>query len=128
MMREMLQAKVHRVTVTERNVEYEGSLTLDGALMEAAGMVSYERVDVYDVDNGNRFTTYLIEGPRGAGQCCINGAAARMVEVGHKIIVASYCSVDEAAVRSHRPKIVLVDDRNRIALKKDREEAGTRVA
>jgi aspartate 1-decarboxylase len=128
MMREMLRAKVHRVTVTDCDVEYEGSLTLDGALMEAAGMVPYERVEVYDVDNGNRFATYLIEGERGRGDCAVNGAAARMVEVGHKVIVASYCSVDEAAVRAHRPKIVLVDEKNRIAVKKEREEPGARVA
>ena len=75
MTREMLRAKVHRITVTECDVTYEGSLTLDRDLMDACGMVEFERVDVYDVDNASRFSTYLIEGARGSGQCCINGAA-----------------------------------------------------
>jgi aspartate 1-decarboxylase len=76
MKREMLRAKIHRITVTERNVAYEGSLTLDRDLMDAADMLPYERIEVYDVDNGNRFATYLIEGARGSGDCCVNGAAA----------------------------------------------------
>ncbi len=103
MTREMLRAKIHRVTVTERDVEYEGSLTLDADLMEAVGMVPYERVEVYDVDNGNRFATYLIEGERAGGECCINGAAARMVEVGHRVIIATYGSVDEPFARPPSP-------------------------
>lgn len=127
MTREMLRAKVHRITVTERNVEYEGSLTLDAALMEACDMVPYERVEVYDVDNGNRFATYLIPGERGSGACCVNGAAARRVEKGHKLILAVYASVDEPAVRSHRPKVVLVDSANRITAVKDHEGAGVRI-
>ena len=127
MTRSMLRAKVHRITVTERNVEYEGSLTLDQGLMEACEMVPYERVEVYDVDNGHRFATYLIEGARGSGACCVNGAAAHLVDLGHKLIVAAYCSVDEAAVVAHCPKVALVDGRNRITTVKDHEEAGTRV-
>ncbi len=127
MTREMLRAKVHRITVTERNVEYEGSLTLDAALMEAGDMVPFERVEVYDVDNGSRFATYLIEGERGSGACCVNGAAARLVEPGHKLILATYCAMDEAAVRSHRPKVVLVDSRNRLTRVKDHEGPGVRV-
>jgi aspartate 1-decarboxylase len=127
MTREMLRAKVHRITVTERNVEYEGSLTLDAGLMEAGDMLPFERVEVYDVDSGNRFATYLIEGERGSGACCVNGAAARLVDRGHKLIIAAYCSLDEAAVRSHRPKVVLVDSRNRLAVVKDHEGAGIRV-
>jgi aspartate 1-decarboxylase len=105
--REMLRAKVHRITVTECDVEYEGSLTLDRDLMDACGMVPFERIDVYDVANANRFSTYLIEGPRGSGACCVNGAAAKLVDVGHKVIIAAYASVDEPRV-SHVPKIVLV--------------------
>ena len=127
MTRTMLRAKVHRITVTERDVEYEGSLTLDRTLMDACGMVPYERVEVYDVDNGNRFATYLIEGPAGSGACCINGAAARMVEVGHKVILACYAEVEEAKVASHRPRVVLVDGVNRIRETKDHEGAGVRV-
>ena len=127
MTRTMLRAKVHRITVTERNVEYEGSLTLDRALMEACDMVPYERVEVYDVDSGNRFATYLIEGARGSGACCVNGAAAHLVDLGHRLILATYGAVEESAVGSHRPKVVLVDRRNRIAVVKDHEESGVRV-
>jgi aspartate 1-decarboxylase len=123
----MLRAKVHRITVTERNVEYEGSLTLDASLMQACDMVPFERIDVYDVDNGNRFSTYLIEGEPGSGACCVNGAAARLVEPGDKLIIASYCAVDDSEVRDHRPKIVLVDSRNALTERKDYEGAGVRV-
>jgi len=127
MTREMLRAKVHRITVTERNVEYEGSLTLDALLMDACGMVPFERIEIYDVDNGNRFATYAIEGERGGGACCVNGAAAHLVEVGHKLIVASYCALDEAEVPGHRPRVVLVDSANRLTAVKDHEGAGVRV-
>src|SRR5262245_39781913 len=127
MTREMLRAKVHRITVTECDVAYEGSLTLDRDLMDACGVVPFERIDVYDVDNANRFSTYLIEGPRGSGACCVNGAAARLVEVGHKVIIAAYASVPEAEVRTHLPKIVLVDDANRMTVVKDHEGAGVKV-
>jgi aspartate 1-decarboxylase len=127
MTREMLRAKVHRITVTECDVEYEGSLTLDRDLMDACGMVPFERIDVYDVDNASRFSTYLIVGPRGSGACCINGAAARLVEVGHKVIIAAYCAVENDRVAYHVPKIVLVDDANRITVVKEHEGAGVRV-
>ena len=127
MTREMLRAKVHRITVTECDVEYEGSLTLDRDLMDACGMVAFERIDVYDVDNANRFSTYLIDGPRGSGACCINGAAARLVEVGHEVIIAAYAAVDEYDVATHLPKIVLVDAANRITIVKNHEGAGIKV-
>ena len=128
MTREMLRAKVHRITVTECDVEYEGSLTLDRELMDACGMVPFERIDVYDVDNANRFSTYLIEGPPGSGACCVNGAAARLVGVGHKIIIAAYASVDDKDVATHVPKIVLVDDANRLKVLKSHEGAGVKVS
>lgn len=128
MTRDMLRAKVHRITVTERNVEYEGSLTLDTALMEACDMVPYEKVDVYDIDNGNRFSTYLIEGQRHGGACCVNGAAAHLVEEGHKLIICSYCAVEESRVRTHKPKVVLVSDQNGIREVKDWEAASNRVS
>jgi aspartate 1-decarboxylase len=127
MTREMLRAKVHRITVTECDVAYEGSLTLDRDLMDACGMVPFERIDVYDVDNANRFSTYLIEGPRGSGACCVNGAAAKLVDVGHKVIIAAYAAVPEADVHAHIPKIVLVDGANRMAVVKDHEGAGVKV-
>jgi len=122
--REMLRAKVHRITVTEANVAYEGSLTLDADLMDACDMVPFERVEVYDVDGGSRFATYLIEGPRGSGVCCVNGAAARLTEVGHKLIIACYASIPEAEVRGHKPRIVLVDANNHMLVVKDHEGPG----
>jgi len=128
MTREMLRAKVHRITVTECDVAYEGSLTLDRDLMDACGMVPFERIDVYDVDNANRFSTYLIEGERGSGACCVNGAAARLVAEGHKLIIAAYAVVDEREVATHVPKIVLVDDANRITVVKAHEGAGVKIA
>jgi aspartate 1-decarboxylase len=108
-------------------VEYEGSLTLDRDLMDACGMVPFERIDVYDVNNASRFSTYLIEGARGSGACCVNGAAARLVEVGHKVIIAAYAAVDEREVAGHVPRIVLVDDANRMTVVKDHEGAGVKV-
>ena len=127
MTREMLRAKIHRITATEANVEYEGSLTLDTDLMDACDMVPFERIDVFDVDNGNRFSTYLIEGRRGSGDCCVNGAAAHLVEVGHKLIIVTYCAVAEDDVRSHRPRVVLVHGDNSIRQVKDWEGAAVRV-
>lgn len=126
MTREMLRAKIHRIAVTECDLEYEGSLTLDRELMDACGMVPYERIDVYDIDNGNRFSTYLIEGRAGGGDCCVNGAAAHLVDVGHKLILASYCAIDESEVADHRPKVVLIGEGNRIKQTKDHERAGVR--
>ena len=127
MTREMLRAKIHRITVTECNVAYEGSLTLDAGLMEACDMIPYERIDVFDVENGSRFSTYLIEGPRGSGACCVNGAAARLVEQGDKLIVVAYCGVDEADLSNHKPKVVLVHDDNSLKALKDFESAGVAV-
>jgi len=125
--REMLRAKVHRIKVTERNVEYEGSLTLDADLMQAGDMLPYERVDVYDIGNGKRFSTYLIEGRPGGGECCVNGAAAHLVELGDRLIICAYAAVEESEVRDHRPKVVLVTDDNSIREVKDHERAATRV-
>ena len=128
MTREMLRAKVHRITVTERNVEYEGSLTLDAGLMESCGMVPYERIDVFDVDNASRFSTYLIEGERGSGACEVNGAAAHLVNMGDKLIIVAYCQLDEAEVPDHKPRVVLVHDDNSLREVKDFEGAGVRLA
>jgi len=127
MNRQMLRSKIHRISVTERDVEYEGSLTLDPDLMRQAGMVPYERIDVYDVDNANRFSTYLIEGEPGSDDCCVNGAAARLVNMGDKLILASYCAVEDKDVATHQPRIVIVGEDNRIKEAKCGEEAGARV-
>jgi aspartate 1-decarboxylase len=124
----MLRSKIHRIRVTECDVEYEGSLTLDSELMRHADMVAYERIDVYDVDNGNRFSTYLIEGEPGSGACCVNGAAARLVEVGDKLILASYCEVADENARGHRPRVVLIGEGNRVKSTRDHERAGVRVS
>ena len=127
--RTMFRAKVHRIRVTECDVEYEGSLTLDAGLMEAADMVPYERIEVYDIDNGNRFATYLIEGERDSGRCCVNGAAARLVGQGDRLILATYTTVvaDSEALRGYEPRIVVVDAENRIKTVKGAERAGARV-
>lgn len=127
MKREMLRAKVHRVKVTEANLEYEGSLTLDEALMEAGRFAPFEKVDVYDVTSGTRFTTYLIHGERGSGVCCVNGAAAHLARAGDSIIIASYATVEESEVADHRPLVVLVDEANRVREVKSVETAGARV-
>ncbi|HEY2666212.1 MAG TPA: aspartate 1-decarboxylase [Actinomycetota bacterium] len=113
MRRMMLLGKVHRATVTDANLNYEGSLTLDPDLMEAAGMLPYEQVQVLDIDNGARLTTYLIEGERSTGQVCINGAAARLVAPGDKVIVVAYAEMEDEEARSHTPRVVLVDGANR---------------
>jgi aspartate 1-decarboxylase len=125
--RTMLRAKVHRVVVTERDPAYEGSLTLDAELMRQADMVQFERVEVYDVDNANRFATYLIEGEPGSGECCVNGAAAHLVEPGDRLIIASYATLAERDVPAHRPRVVLVGEGNRLSQVKHEERAGARV-
>lgn len=127
MNRTMLRAKIHRIAVTQCDVAYEGSLTLDPDLMRRADMVPFEKVEIYDVDNANRFATYLIEGERGSGECCVNGAAAHLVNVGDLLILASYTTVQEADVASHRPRVVLVGEGNRVKTVKEHEEAGVRV-
>jgi aspartate 1-decarboxylase len=114
MQREVLRGKIHRATVTEANLDYEGSLTVDAELLEAAGLAPYERIDVYDVTNGNRFSTYLIQGEPRSGVICVNGAAAHLARAGDLIIVTGYGLATEAEVKSHHPKVVLVDGKNRI--------------
>ena len=126
MIREMLRAKVHRVRVTEANLEYEGSLTLDAGLMAAGEFVPYEKVDVYNVTRGTRFTTYLIEGEEGSGVCCVNGAAAHLASADDLVIIASYAAVEESEIRGHQPLVVLVDARNRLREVKRCELAATR--
>jgi len=116
-MRTMLKGKIHRARVTEANLEYEGSITVDKDLLEAADILPYEQVHVLDVNNGNRLVTYAIEGERGSGVICINGAAARLVSVGDTVIIISYCTVNEAEARSHIPKLVYVNSQNTIIKK-----------
>jgi aspartate 1-decarboxylase len=110
----MLKSKIHRATVTQANVDYEGSITIDPLLLEAAGILPFEQVDVLDIDNGARLTTYAIEGERGSGVIGMNGAAARLVFEGDLVIILSYDLVPDEALASHRPQLVYVDDRNQI--------------
>jgi len=113
-MRTMLKSKIHQATVTGANVDYEGSITLDPVLMEAADILSYEQVHVLDISNGARLTTYAIDGTPGSGEVVINGAAARLVNAGDLVIVLTYHQVPEEDAPSHRPKLVYVDRENRI--------------
>jgi aspartate 1-decarboxylase len=110
----MMSGKIHRATVTEANLDYEGSITLDPLLMEAAGILPYEQVHVLDVTSGSRLETYAITGRRGSGEVCINGAAAHLVKRGDLVIVVAYQLVYEEDARGLRPRIAWVDGRNRI--------------
>jgi aspartate 1-decarboxylase len=114
MQRHMLKSKIHRATVTGCDLHYAGSVTLDADLMRSADLLPGELVHVLDVDNGNRFETYVIEGEPGAGEVCLNGAAARLVHQDDRVIVVSYGVYDESELASHRPRVVHVDERNAI--------------
>lgn len=114
MQRFMLHSKIHRATVTQADLHYVGSLTIDMDLMDAAGMLPGQQVDVVDVDNGNRLTTYAIEGERGTGIVCINGAAARLVSPGDIVIIISYAAMDDEEARTYEPQVVFVDGDNTI--------------
>jgi aspartate 1-decarboxylase len=113
--RTMLKSKIHRATVTQADLHYVGSVTVDRDLMDAADLLPGEKVSIVDIDNGNRLETYVIEGPRDSGVIGINGAAARLVHEGDLVILISYCQVTDAEARELRPKVVFVDAENRIA-------------
>ncbi|MBA3314639.1 MAG: aspartate 1-decarboxylase [Planctomycetota bacterium] len=115
MRRTLLKSKIHRATVTEANLDYEGSVTIDRALMDAADIVDHEQVQIYDVTNGSRLTTYAIPGPAGSGVVCVNGAAAHLVKAGDLVILATYAEYEEAEVRRHRPRVVFVDGDNDVS-------------
>lgn len=121
MQRTLLKSKIHRAVVTEACLEYEGSVTIDGLLLDAADILEHEQVHLYDVTNGERIVTYAIRGEPGSGVVQVNGAAARRVKQGDVIIVASYAQYSEAEARSHKPRIVRVDRENRVA-EPEREE------
>jgi aspartate 1-decarboxylase len=120
MLRFMLKTKIHRATVIESNIDYEGSLTIDRDLMDAGGIVPFEKVGVYNINNGERFETYVIEGKRGSGIIGLNGAAARKGLVGDLIIIATYAAVADEEMQSYRPTILLMDARNNIKQHLDR--------
>jgi len=114
MTRKMLRAKIHRATVTQADIDYEGSVTIDRNLLDATDLLPNEAVCIWDVTNGNRLETYAVEGERGSGVICVNGAAAHLIRPGDLVIIAAYCWLDEKEARVHQPKVVFVDEHNRI--------------
>ena len=113
-MRTMLKCKIHRATVTEGNINYEGSITIDKKLMREADILPYEQVQVLNINNGARFSTYAIEGEEGKGDICLNGAAARLAVKGDLVIILTYTDMDDEEAREYKPKIVHVNERNEI--------------
>ena len=111
---ELLKCKIHRATVTDANLNYEGSITLDRALMDAAGILPFEKVGILDIHNGGRFDTYVIEGEPNSGTICLNGAAARMVQKGDLIIIVSYISMTPEEAKTWKPTVVKVDSQNKL--------------
>lgn len=110
----MLKGKIHRAVVRQAELNYVGSITVDPVLMQAAGIYEYELVQIVDVENGNRFETYTIAGEPGSGMICLNGAAARQVQPGDHIIIMCYCQMEDKEVKGHKPKVVFVDENNKI--------------
>ena len=119
MQRKMLKSKIHRATLTGADLQYEGSITIDKDLMDAADITPYEAVCVWDVTNGSRLETYAIEGERGSGVVCVNGAAARLVAPNDLVIIASFVDMDNAEALQHEPKLVFVDERNKMLPTRD---------
>ncbi len=120
----MFHGKIHRATITEANLHYVGSITIDKTLMEAAGILEGERVQVVDIDNGSRLETYVIPGEPGSGVICLNGAAARLVSVGDKAIIIAYAQMDAQEARNFIPSVVMVDEKNRITEVRGQEQHG----
>ena len=110
----LLKGKLHRGTVTQADLNYEGSITVDEALLEEANILPYEQVDVLNITSGARFTTYAITGKRGAGEICVNGAAARLVQKGDLVIICAFVQMEERKAKKHKPKIVLLGQGNRV--------------
>jgi len=112
--REILKSKIHRAVVTDANLDYIGSLTLDENLMDAANLCEFEKVDILNLTNGNRLQTYIIKGERGLGDVCINGAAAHLVSKGDLVIIVSYCMLSEEEITNCAPTIIHVDEKNKV--------------
>jgi aspartate 1-decarboxylase len=110
----LMKGKIHRASVTQADLHYEGSISIDRALLDAAGFLINERVEIYNIDTGARFATYVIEAPKGSGTIGLNGAAARLAMIGDKVIIVAYAAFDEAEARAFAPRVVLVDDENRL--------------
>lgn len=120
----MLKSKIHRATVVQSELDYVGSITIDQALMDAAGIYEYEKVQIADVNNGKRFETYAIAGEKNSGMICLNGAAAHMVSLGDKVIIMSYAQMTPEEVKDNKPKVVFVDDENKITRLTNYEKHG----
>lgn len=116
LLREMAKSKIHRATITEANLHYEGSITIDAALMEQADILPGERVQVVDISNGARFETYAITGPANSGVVCVNGAAARLVQPGDLVILITYCHLPDEEAKKHKLQVIFVDGQNRPVL------------
>ncbi|MDY3971604.1 MAG: aspartate 1-decarboxylase [Clostridia bacterium] len=120
----MLKGKIHRATVTQAELDYVGSITVDTALLKAAGILEYEKVQIVDINNGERFETYTIAGEENSGVICLNGAAARCVQKGDKIIIMAYCNMDAEEAKMHKPTVVFVDGDNKIKQISEYEKHG----
>jgi len=114
MLIEVLKSKIHRVKITEAELHYVGSITIDEDLMEASNIVENEKVQIVNINNGERIETYVIKGQRGSGQICLNGPAARKAQVGDIIIIISYCSIDQDEAKSHQPVVIFPDEKNKL--------------
>ncbi len=121
---EMLKGKIHRATVVQAELDYVGSITVDQDLLDASGILEYEKVQIVDVNNGSRFETYTIAGERGSGMICLNGAAARCVSTGDKIIIMAYAQMSPEDLKDYHPNVVFVDDRNKVIRKTAYERHG----
>lgn len=120
----LLKSKIHRAVITQADLDYVGSITIDTKLMREAGIMEYEKVQVADINNGNRFETYTIAGEEGSGIICVNGAAAHCVNVGDKIIIMAYADMTPEEAENHRPEVIFVDDNNAIVRKANYEKHG----
>ena len=120
----LLKAKIHRAVVTQADLDYVGSITIDADLLDESGIMEYEKVEIADIDNGNRFETYTIAGEAGSGVICLNGAAARLVNIGDKIIIMAYAQLTPDEARNHKPTVLFVDEDNRIVRKANYEKHG----
>ncbi len=118
MLRNVLKSKIHRATVTDADLHYEGSITIDEDLLKASDILPHEHVHIWDVTNGNRFETYALAGKKGSGTICINGAAAHLAKTGDLVIITSFAALDEKALKKHQPKVVFVDSKNKMVRKK----------
>jgi aspartate 1-decarboxylase len=117
MLRNMFKAKLHRATVTDADLNYEGSVTIDKDLLDASGIIEFEKVDIWNITNGARFSTYVLEGRRGSGEICLNGAAARLVQVVDRVIIATFAMMDEKELEGFKPTVVQLDEHNKIVAK-----------